>query len=75
MRTEEQVLEDFKKLNYDIIENDYCELRLNNIGCIILIHKYEKNYQSYWENSDIPSIIDIEEHKLLHELFTIWGWL
>lgn len=75
MRTEKEVLKDFEMLDYEIIENnDYC-IKLNQNDCIIRISKRPKNYKCYWKDSELASVIDIQEHKLLTELFIIWGWL
>ena len=75
MRTEEEVLKDFEKLGYDIIENNDCCIKLNFNDCIIRISKYSKFYKCYWKDSAYANVIDMKEHKLLNELFSIWGWL
>ena len=76
MRTEEEVLEDFVKLGYDILcHNGQHYIKLNNNDYIIRISKSSKCYKCYEEDSKLALPIEIEEHKLLTELFTIWGWL
>ena len=75
MRTENEVIKDFKKLGYDIIENDNMCLKINIDDCVIRISKYSKEYKCYWKDRQLASVIDMQEHKLLTELFTIWGWL
>ena len=70
MRTEEQVLKDFEKLGYEVKENSNSLLALSMNDFKINIRKYAKKYSvSDWD------YIDMQEHKLIHELFTIWGWL
>lgn len=75
MRTEKEVLKDFEKLGYDVVANGGCFIKLNNNGDIIRISKYSMWYWSYCEDSGLAVPIDMEEHKLLNELFSIWGWL
>lgn len=79
MRTEEQVLKDFKKLGYYmtikkegffyngvILDNKYSDEKIN-ISFDLKV--YDK------ESDTFGSSIHMQEHKLLNELFTIWGWL
>lgn len=75
IRTEEEVLKDFEKLGYNVVANGGCFIKLNNNGDIIRISKYSMWYRSYCEDSGLAVPIDMEEHKLLNELFSIWGWL
>lgn len=76
MRTEEEVLKDFEKLGYDIIYYRQHYIKLdNNNNYIIRISKCSKTYKSYEGDSKLALPIEIEEHKLLNELFSIWGWL
>lgn len=75
MRTEEEVLKDFEKLGYDIIYNGQHYIKLNNNGYMMRISKMTKKYKCYDEYSKLAIPIEIEEHKLLTELFSIWGWL
>lgn len=73
MRTEEEILEDFKKLRVKIIINEKQYL----IRCfitprpvrLIVISQDTRSYQANFNN------FSMELHKLLHELFEIWGWL
>ena len=70
IRTEKEILKDFEKLGYFIVENSNAFLKLELNDFEIKIEKYAKKYcASDWE------YIDIQEHKLLHELFICWGWL
>lgn len=71
MRTEQDVLNDFEKLGWECTRNDEVRLTLrfsDSYPCSIWIDKNEKCYSS-------NTCIDIQEHKLLNELFTIWGWI
>lgn len=75
MRTEKEILEEFEDLGYSIIENEYrIKLRNNNTNATIEID-YENKI--YWkENSHSFSVwFTMQEHKLLTDLFKIWGWL
>ena len=77
MRTEEEVLKDFYELNYDIREKK----RINTLEFWLLENGYEdtlvfeidKEYKSYRTFDGM--YIEMQEHKLLNELFSIWGWL
>jgi hypothetical protein len=81
MRTEEEVLKDFEKLGYEV-DNDEIALELylhEEIGFIInnveiFISKRKKRYIVRNLN-DTSQSIGMEEHKLLNELFAIWGWI
>lgn len=76
MRTEEQVLKNFEELGYDIVENNDKCLKLRYNACVIMnISRVSKCYNCYWKENLLRSNIDMQEHKLLHELFTIWEWL
>ena len=75
MRTEKEVLKDFEKLGYEVKENTNFDLRLETTYFRIEISKRYKDYTTYYEDSKFHSTINLNEHKLLHELFTIWGWL
>ena len=70
MRTEEEVLKDFEKLGWKVLNNSNAILLLSMNDYEIDIRKYGKKYTiSSWD------YIDMQEHKLLNELFTIWGWI
>lgn len=69
-RTEQEILKNFEMLGYKIVENSkqVLKLLLNDFG--ITIRKYTHKYRaSDW------SYLDMQEHLLLHELFTCWGWI
>lgn len=73
MRTEEDVLKDFKKFKWKICENNDYFIRLasstssKNVFCdrYIKIYKKDKSYRA--------TEINMQEHKLLNELFNLWG--
>ena len=67
MRTEQEVLKDFEKLGWKVIENNKNWLKIENMEHEILICKMVEEYCCDW--------IFKNEHKLLNELFTIWGWI
>lgn len=70
MRTEEEVLKDFEKLGWKVVNNSNAILLLSMNDYEIDIRKYGKKYTlSNWD------YIDMQEHSLLTELFTIWKWL
>ena len=71
MRTEQDVLKDFEKLGWECTRNDEDDFTLRlkgNPTCAIWIDKLTKEYS-------MSCCIDIQEHKLLNELFTIWEWI
>lgn len=70
-RTEADILKDFEKLGWIVSRNDedYFTLRLKgNPTCAIWIDKLTKEYS-------MSCCLDMQEHKLLNELFICWGWL
>ena len=81
MRTDEEVLKDFEKLGYEV-DNDDDALILSlqeTLGAIIryvtiFVSKRRKRYMVKSISETFQSI-GMEEHKLLNELFTIWGWI
>ena len=71
MRTEQEILKGFEKLGWECTRNDEDRLTLrysDSCPCAIWIDKNDKHYSS-------NTIIDMQEHKILNELFTLWGWL
>ena len=80
-RTEQEILDDFKKLGYEFIEFTICYwLRKCNreIDISIVIDKELRNYRCVKDRPVTQYYlgdIGMKEHKLLNELFTIWGWL
>ena len=82
MRTEQDVLKDFEKLGYEIpiYNNESVEFhKFDSIGRMIVISVFKplKEYSKYLIMKNVMYVADIElqEHKLLNELFTIWGWI
>lgn len=91
MRTENEVIKDFEKLGYRlekgrtkysdyensiILLKDYIEPFDNEkLTKEIVIRKNVKAYECFESFYCCPQILDMHEHKLLTELFTIWGWL
>ena len=66
-RTEQEILNDFEKLGYRTTKSNV-RLKLRNKKSCISIMFETKTINCY-------KPITIPEHKLLHELFTVWGWL
>ena len=75
MRTEEEVLKDFEKLGYEVIQNNDTRLVLQNDDIEIYFYKYDREYGKEDIFSNEANRIDMQEHKLLTELFQIWKWL
>lgn len=81
MRTEQEILKDFEALGYKIIENNKFTLKLSDCdGGYLDIDKKDKMYILYLCDNDDGSWLDVmwfnmQEHKLLNELFTIWRWI
>lgn len=85
MRTEQDVLKDFESLGYEVVCNSDRELILeqelkSNYTIINRIH-IEKQLQAYSKSQfayrvgTSPLWVFMQEHKLINELFNIWGWL
>ena len=73
MRTEEEVIKDFEKLGWTIrlwsgIDTHIFCKGHTAFGEYISFDLENKGYYS-------ECYLDMEEIKLLHELFEIWGWL
>ena len=70
MRKEQEILKDFEALGWKVDKNDRVDLILANLICTkIHIWKTERIFQT------IHHYITMQEHKLLNELFSLWGWL
>lgn len=66
-RTEQEILNDFEKSGYKVNKS---------FSHIILSHENGDEIK-IWFNDKTYSVsigIDIQEHKLLNELFEVWGW-
>ena len=84
MRTEQDVLKDFESLGWKVIENQKSILRLRKpytefTYVLIKIFKSTHSYQlkiTYIDGLEYGTYsIDMDIHKLLNELFTIWEWI
>lgn len=76
MRTEQDVLNDFEKLGYeDKSINPELAIILLNKNVVIAINKRNKKYSKHKRGEYEADNFTIQEHKLLNELFQIWGWL
>lgn len=78
MRTEKEIFKEFEKLGYTI-DNDktHCYME-NEYKKKILINKKIKMFtccKPSWCCVEAVSPLFINEFKLLHELFELWGWL
>ena len=75
MRTEKQILKDFEKLGYSPLrKNGEQFMFLEEEFDVIHFDLENKMYYKTFGGYDGASIT-MAEHKLLHELFEIWGWL
>ena len=70
MRTEEEVLKDFRKLGYQVVTNNNSIIGLYNKERETRIFIYKKSKRVSFHDR-----MTLSEHKLLHELFQIWNWL
>ena len=71
MRTEKEVLKDFMHLGYSIYSNkEKVIFKWYDVEEAFYI---DKSKQVFETTNDY--FIDMNEYKLLHELFEIWGWL
>ena len=80
MRTEQDILKDLQNY-FAIAKNDEYELILiDDCDRIIAIYKDLERYECYYYSEgakplQLATMIYMQEHKLLTELFQIWGWL
>ena len=76
MRTEQEILNDFKKLGFDVILNSDYFIYFRRFDCIMRFDKQTKVYACCMHNAnDLTISIEFEYYKLLHELFECWGWI
>ena len=69
MRTEQEILNDFEKRGWEVTQNDdSCMIICFDSFARIVILKCNKEYA-------INNLFNMQEHKLLHELFEVWQWL
>lgn len=68
-RTEQEILNDFEKLGWKVTQNDdSCMILCFNGFARIVILKCDKRYS-------INNLCNMQEHKLLNELFIYWRCL
>ena len=73
VRTEEEVL---KEIGGRVVENGKRYLVISfgyEDSYWDLV--FDKLYKSYHTRYHLETVISMQQHKLLTELFTIWGWL
>lgn len=71
-RTEADILKDFEKLGYVIVDNNTHELILvKNMRFHLMINKELEHYMVVALNPTLS----MQEHKLLNELFEVWQWI
>ena len=91
MRTENEILKDFENIGYKIEKNKTKFANSeNSISLLFEIDSPDddiklikeihidftyKLYNCYENYRGRPLHLSMYEHKLLNELFTIWGWL
>lgn len=84
MRIEKSILKDFELLGYKRNEDSpegliWLDKETRNYVLRIEIDKFNLSYCKFEINKksrlEYPLVITMEEHKLLHELFELWGWL
>ena len=77
MKNEEEVLQKFRQYGGIINANDERVLMIIIDNRCIEIDKQCKCYYCYdvFKSRPVSTFIKMNEHKLLNELFTIWGWL
>ena len=70
-RTEQEILKDFEALGWYVSINDEDDFTLRikgNPTCAIWIDKLTKEFS-------MNCCLDMQEHKLLNELFEVWQWI
>ena len=72
-RTEQEILKDFEELGYEIrIEKDFIDMNgYDDISLFIDLENKTYSKSKYLQVEDIT----MQEHKLLNELFEVWGWI
>ena len=71
-RTEQEILKDFEKLGYFIKKETSFITLTNEYDDVIFIDLKDKCYDKSHYLHVVS--ITIQEHKLLNELFEVWGW-
>ena len=71
-RTEQEILKEFEKLGYKILDNNKNDLILvKDMGLRLMINKELKHYMVV----ALTPLVTMQEHKLLNELFECYGFL
>ena len=71
VRTEAEILKDFELLGYVIVDNNKHDLILvKDMGLRLMINKELKHYMVV----ALTPLVNMQEHKLLNELFEVWKW-
>ena len=74
--TEQDVLNEFEKIGWQVTRNDNICMILKREEDVLTISKLSKWYHCCLPQANEYRLpIDMDDHKLLHELFKIWGWL
>lgn len=74
---EQKIFKEFEKFGYEIKINndDVLQFIVKEEDINLKINKKFKKYEKFYYGGIIVSEhIDLEEHQLLHKLFSIWGW-
>ena len=73
----QEILKEFEKLDWVAMRNTPYVLELVKGSFVIEIDKANRAYSAHYSeyNNRYVTFFDMEEHKLLHELFECWGWL
>lgn len=77
MRTEIEILRDFEEFGYKIYRGEN-EIFIYELYIEIEIDFELKEYQkqrAIGVGKWVSCCLTLKEHKLLHELFELWGWL
>ena len=75
IRTEEEILKEFEKLGYEIQQNNKIRLIMYWGDIQIYIDKFEQTFGKEDISYKEANRFDMQEHKLLNELFKCWEWL
>ena len=70
MRTEKEVLKDFNRSGLKIVENNqrWIVLLKTRTDERLFIYKIKKVYSAQFR-------VSVRVHKLINELYQVWGWL
>lgn len=70
MRTEKEILRDFNRSGFKIVENNqrWIVLLKTRTDERLFIYKKKKVYSAHFK-------VSVRVHKLINELYQVWGWL